>query len=117
VSGAGIDGGIVDNIVIVTDRIDSCGDTIQTQKIACLPGNVMVCTRRVATDANGTHYGTILVESQAAAEHVDSADLPPHHRIVGLPIVLRVSAVGDIGIDRIAMLQPKEASTRLNGCK
>lgn len=113
----GIDGRIINNVVVSTYWIDPSGNAVQTKEIAGLPSDVMVRTRRVATDANCTHQRAVLVKSQATSEHVYSANLSTTHWIIGLPIMLGVSAVSDVRIDRIAMLQAKQASARLDGGK
>ena len=64
-----------------------------------------------AVHNSGAIFG---VEGQPAAERVDAADSLPHHRIVGLPVALRITTVGRWQIHWVTLEQPKQRATRLN---
>jgi len=97
------------------DRRRAGWHEVKVQTMPSPPRDVVVGARRIAADANRAeeHTGRV-VECEAAAEHVDATDAAAHHRIIGLPVVGRAAAIGDVDIDRIAFLQTEETAARLN---
>src|SRR3954454_10128773 len=76
-------GDVVNDIVIVTDRVDSGRHIVQVQRMADLPCHNMVRAGGVPTHTKPTDKLSILIiESQAASENVDSANPASDHGIV-----------------------------------
>lgn len=108
---------VVDDVV-GTGRItaDAGRHVVQTQGVAGPPRDVVVGARRVAADADpADKLPCRVVQPEAAAKHVDAADAAANHRVIRLPRVRRVAAVGDEGVDRVALLKPEQAPSGLHG--
>ena len=87
--------------------------------VARFPADHMIGARGVAADPEAAHSHAPYIERKAAAEYIDAADALADHRILGRAEGCgaswgRVSwpqaqliAVGDVGLDRIAGMQPK----------
>ena len=89
---------------------------IQAQTLANAPRDHVIGAGRIAADAQpADHFLARGEQWQAAAEHVDAADLVTDHRIVGFAEIARRSLIGDAGVDRIAVLQAVQRTTRLHG--
>lgn len=84
------------------------------------PGDHMVGAGRVATDAEPADFlPALVVQGQAAAEHIDSADWSSDHRIVdgaegGVNVLVGSRAVRIVisieRIDRIAELKAEQTA-------
>lgn len=95
---------------------DSVRKIVQDEQIAGPPGDVVIGAGRIATDSNGAdELLRGIIKCKSATEHVNAADTPAHHGVVGLTIVCGIPAISNISIDRITVLQPKEAASRLHG--
>ena len=106
---------VVDDIVIVTDRVDSGRHIIQVQGMANLPRHNMVSAGGVPTDTKPTDKLSIfIIESQAASENIDSANPASDHGIIGLAKETGWAAISDFCINRIALLEPKKTSPGLH---
>ena len=90
-------------------------DVIQAKIIACPPGDVVVRARAVTANAHGSdEFAFAVIESQSAAEDIHSADFLPAHRVVVLSVMFGVAPVGNLGINRIAVLQAEKTASRLH---
>ena len=91
------------------------GEVVQPEIISNSPGNIVIGTRCIATDADSTdHLLPLPVECQSAAKDVDSSDLVADHRVLRRAVVRRRSRVRDLGIHRVAFLQPEKTAAGLN---
>jgi len=91
------------------------GKVVQPEIVSNPPGNIVVGTRSVATNADSTnHFLALPVECQPAAKDIDSSDFVADHRILCRPVIRRRSCIGDFGIHRVAFLQSEETPAGLN---
>src|ERR1700683_2234125 len=75
----------------------------------------MVRAGGVAADSNGTEKLALrVVERQTPAKYVHTADATAKHRIVRLPIVIRIASVSDERVYGVTSLQPEQAASRLH---
>src|SRR2546421_4133618 len=76
----------------------------------------MVGARRIAayTDAAKEFPVAGSIQGESSAEHIDSTDSSPEHRIVGCSILGRITAVSHVGADRIAFLKAEQRPSGLN---
>jgi len=90
-------------------------DVIETQVVPGTPRDIVVRARGIAADTHRTQQLSVgVVKRQAATKHVYAADFASHHRIVWLAVILGLTAIGDIGIHGVAVLQSIQAAARLN---
>ena len=95
---------------------DACRHKVQIQTVPRAPRDVVVGAGCVPAYAKGSDKLPLgIVESQAAAKHVDPTDFSTNHRIIWLTIILRFSSISNERIDWIAMLQAEETSSGLGG--
>src|SRR5215471_3984730 len=107
---AGLRLDVVDNIVGATAS-DAARNEIELKHVAGLPCDAVIRTGSIAADADGTDQLVVLViECQAAAKYVHTANFSTDHRIVGLPVVGGVATVGHRNIDRVALLKSEKLS-------
>ena len=91
------------------------GKVVQAEIVSNPPGNIVVGTRRVATDADSTnHFLALPVECQSAAKDVDSSDFVADHRVLCGPIIRRRAGIRNFGIHGVAFLQSEETPAGLN---
>jgi len=87
-------------------------------KIECMsrtPCNVMVSARGIAAHTHGADQLSLrVIERQASAKYIHSADATADHGVVRLAVVVRVAPIGDECSYRIALLQSEQAATRLD---
>ena len=105
---------------------DSGSELVEAQCVARAPSDHVISAGGVPTDPEAADFHAIHVDAEAAAEHVDAADALANHRILSRAegcgvnwgrinrAQPRLVAVGDVGIHRIAVLQPIQASARLH---
>ena len=75
----------------------------------------MIGTGGVSANTYGTDELLVFaVESEAAAEDVDAADLAADHWVVGLTVVFGVAAISYVGVNGIAELEAEEGATGLS---
>src|SRR6476620_10731238 len=104
---------VIDDVVGTT-RCYTSWNEIQIEIETCLPADGMVGAGCVSTNAHGSHeIPRAVIEREATAEHICPTDAPADHVIAGGAIVRDIPAVGHVFIDRIRVLQPKQASTGL----
>ena len=69
----------------------------------------------VAADTDSAdEFLAFAIQGQPTAENVNAADSVSDHRVVGRAPICRGSGIGDLGIDRIALLQAEETAARLH---
>ncbi len=89
---------------IVADR-QPCRHMVESEAVTHSPCDIMVCAGGVATHSECADQITIrIVERQATSEYVHAPDALPHHRIVAGAELLRIAAVGDGWVYRVAVL-------------
>lgn len=104
---------VVDDVIRIS-RAHAGRHVVQIQRLSHLPSHNMIRARGIPAHADRTHQRpTRRIQRKPTAKHIHSTNLSAHHRVVTLPIVRRVPLVGHRNIHRIAMLQAKQAPTRL----
>ena len=93
-------------------------ELVERQRVARSPSDHVIGAGRVAADPEAAYSLAPYIERKAAAEYIDAADALADHRILrraegceasgrSVPLAfLRLVAVGDVGLDRIASLPP-----------
>ena len=101
--------------VIITSGADPGRDVIQAQCLAQLPRDDVVSAGSITADAQrADDFAIFVIQRQSAAKNVYASDLPAHHGIIGLAIILRGPPVSRVSIHWIAVLQTEQRSTRLD---
>src|SRR5438876_6145940 len=66
------------NDIVVTGRADAGGNIVEVQLVAHLPGDDVIRAGSVAAETDrADEFALLVVERQAASEHIDAADLVP----------------------------------------
>ena len=79
------------------------------------PGNDVIGARGITAHTQSTQQLSIgRIQRQSAAKDVDPADSPADHRVMSSTVGRYRAGIGDARIDRIALLQTKQAPARLN---
>src|SRR4051794_13951051 len=93
---------------------DAIRDVVEVQRVARLPGHNMIGAGRVAAyTQRADQIFVFIVERQSAPKYIDAPDLVPNNRIVRLAIIRLITAVGDAGVQWIAVLQSIERTAGL----
>src|SRR5690242_16312898 len=88
--------------------IHSGRNRVKAKRLTDAPGDIVVGTRGIATDAESSDDVPAGVECKSTAEHIDAADTRPDHWIVSLAVPCRITTIGDGKIDGIALLQTEQ---------
>jgi hypothetical protein len=114
VPGSRVYDGVIDDVIIPGIRYAG-RDEIKREPVAHPPSDIVVGARGITAYPKGPHKVPIrVIEGEAATKHIDSADFPPHHRIVSPSVVPGVTPVRNVGVNRVAVLQAEQASPGLN---
>lgn len=94
---------------------DAPRDMIQAEVIAGPPGNVVVRAGAVTADADGSdEYAFAVIEGKSASEDIHPADFLAAHLVVVLSVMFGVATVGNLGVNRIAVLQAEKTASWLH---
>src|SRR5437870_11614170 len=97
---------VVDDVVVLAAVRYAGRHVVELEIVAHLPGDVVVGAGSVATHAEAADEGPFgVVQRQAAAEHVGSADPLPDHEVLAGAVVGRVAAIGDLLVGRVGFLK------------
>src|SRR5690242_9628175 len=100
---------------IVMFRADAGGHAIETELLAHAPGDVLVGAWRVARHAEGADDAARIVESEAAAEDDDAAEMLTDERVALRPVSRGISGIERGGVGRVAKRGTEEIPARLRG--
>src|SRR5712664_1355642 len=86
---------------------------VEHQVMPCLPTDVVIGARGIATHAKSTHdLPTTIVEREPATEYIYAADLSAIHRIIGPAVVNSIPSICDLRVHWVAVLKAVQRSAR-----
>ena len=104
------------NYVVVPRSAYATRHIIQAEGIAGLPGDVMVCARRISADPyRPDEHIVAVIQRQATTKHVYPTDFLAYHGVIVHTDAFGVTTISSPGIDGVAVLQTVQAATGLYG--